>query len=151
MGLKNIFKKSDQSKDQPKKKTAKKEVEKKEVKKPVVSASKESVPTQSTKSKINKENTGDAYRILVKPLITEKVTELGAFNQYAFAVSRDANKAEVKKAIKKVYGVEPIRVNIMNVAGRKVRWGRTTGKTVGWKKAIVFLNPNDKIEVIDGT
>ena len=91
-----------------------------------------------------------AYRILVKPLITEKASELGALNKYAFAVNPKMNKIEIKKAIKTVYNVEPISVNILNFSGKKVRYGRVQGRTKAWKKAIVTLKPGDTIEVYEG-
>lgn len=102
---------------------------------------------QPKKVKPKKEDTGEAWRILIKPLKTEKVTYLGIFNQYAFAVAPSANKIEIRKAIKKVYGVDPIKVNIINRQGKKVRYGRTEGRTKKWKRAIVTLAQGQKIEL----
>lgn len=97
-----------------------------------------------------KGKTDRAYEILVKPLITEKASALGAINKYVFAVSPKTNKVEVKKAIRAVYNVDPIAVNISNFSGKRVRYGRTSGVTKGWKKAVVTLKPGDKIEVYEG-
>ena len=97
-------------------------------------------------AKPKKEDTGEAWRVLSKPLYTEKVTALGIFNQYAFIVAPETNKIEVRKAIKKVYGFDPIKVNITNVRGKEVRYGRTEGRTKKWKKAIVTLAEGQKIE-----
>src|SRR3989339_60087 len=47
--------------------------------------------------KPSKEDTGDAYKILVKPILTEKVTDLALLNKYAFEVATSTNKNEVKK------------------------------------------------------
>ncbi|NCF75113.1 MAG: 50S ribosomal protein L23 [Xanthomonadaceae bacterium] len=93
---------------------------------------------------------GIAYRILVRPLITEKITSLGVFNQYVFAVSTKANKIDIKKAIQEVYGIKPISVNIINMRGRKVRSGKVSGETKKWKKAIITLKKGEKIEVYKG-
>ena len=61
---------------------------------------------------------GRAYAVLVKPMITEKATVLGAFNQYVFMVSLDANKIDVAKAIDEVYGVKPVSVNMIRSEGK---------------------------------
>lgn len=99
------------------------------------------------KVKIKKEETGDAYKVLIKPLVTEKGSMLGTYNQYSFEVAPNANKVEIKKAIKKVYGIKPIRVNVMNVSGKKVRYGRTEGRTKNWKKALITLRQGEKIDI----
>src|SRR3989338_982115 len=62
--------------------------------------------------------TAAAYRVLVKPIVSEKAAEFGAVGKYVFAVASDMNKVEVKKAIRTIYGVEPLAVNISNVRGR---------------------------------
>ena len=98
------------------------------------------------KIKPKKEDTGEAWRILIKPVTTEKVTGLGVFNQYAFEVAPRANKIEVRRAIKNVYGFDPIKVNVINVSGKEVRYGKSEGKTKHWKKAIITLSPGQKIE-----
>ena len=115
-----------------KKEAAKKEPVKKEVKK---------VATKKTVEK------HVAKEILVKPLITEKVTDLAAHNQYVFAVHKNVNKIEVKNEIKKNYKVEPIKINMVTVKGKNVRFGRTIGKRKDWKKAIVILKKGDTINV----
>lgn len=105
---------------------------------------------KTKKSKVKKENTGNAYKVIMKPLITEKGSYLGANNQYLFEVSPNTNKVEIKKAIFKVYGVTPSKINIMNVAGKSIRYGRTEGKTKNWKKAIVSLPQGQKIDIQEG-
>lgn len=101
-------------------------------------------------AKPSKDDTGNAYRILMQPLITEKATALGAENKYAFMVSGNANKQEVKKAIVKVYGVKPIKVNIINVLGKSVSKGRNPGKKKDWKKAIITLKKGETIQIYEG-
>ena len=148
-------------------KTAKPKVSDKEEKKPKVEETPvetESVMTpdgklvnvqkkdtgKKKKVKLKKEDTGDAYKVLIKPLVTEKGSYLGVNNQYVFEVAISTNKIEVKKAIKKVYGVMPINVNTISVSGKKIRYGKTQGKTKNWKKAIITLAEGDKIEIQDG-
>jgi len=129
-----------------------KEIEKQAVVTPdgkLVSAPKKSA-TKVKKAKPKKEDTGQAYRVLIKPLITEKGSYLSGYSQYIFAVAPQTNKIEVRKAIKKVYGVDPVKVNIMNVSGKQIRYGRTEGRTKSWKKAIITLPPGQKIEIQEG-
>ncbi|MCX6745019.1 MAG: 50S ribosomal protein L23 [Candidatus Parcubacteria bacterium] len=91
-----------------------------------------------------------AFKILIKPLITEKATALVSQNKYAFKVAPRANKVNIKKAISNLYGVEPLAVNIINERGKRVTYGRIRGKKSNWKKAIVTLKPGDKIEIYEG-
>lgn len=91
-----------------------------------------------------------AYRVLVRPLVTEKAGVLGAQNKYIFSVEPSANKIEVAKAIEEVYGVKPASVNMLNVSGKKTRYGRVAGKRKDWKKAIVTLPEGKTIKVYEG-
>jgi large subunit ribosomal protein L23 len=162
MSLLNAFKKKDDKEkpsDKKDKVVVKKEEKKKtEVKKEavmtadgkLVATTKKSEEPKAKKSKAKKEETGDAYRVLMHPLVTEKGSFLSVTNQYVFAVAPETNKVEVRKAIRKVYGVDPIKVNIMNVAGKKVKYGKTQGRTKSWKKAIITLAAGQKIEIQEG-
>ena len=128
------------------KKDEKKDIKKIEQKK----ADKKEVKEVKPKDAKKKKTDGIAYRILVKPLITEQVTDLAVFSQYAFEVSIKANKIDIKKAIQEVYGVMPVSVNIINMRGKKVRSGKVSGRTKRWKKAIITLKKGQKIEVYKG-
>jgi large subunit ribosomal protein L23 len=91
------------------------------------------------------------YDIVVRPIITEKSSLLkDAGNQYVFEVQRDANKIEIKKAVEKLFKVKVVSVHISNIEGKKKRVGKFTGKRPDWKKAIVKLNPKDKITIFEG-
>jgi large subunit ribosomal protein L23 len=91
------------------------------------------------------------YDIVVKPIITEKSSLLkDAANQYVFVVQRDANKIEIKKAVEKLFKVKVVSVHISNMEGKKRKVGRSSGKRPDWKKAIVKLNPKDKITIFEG-
>ena len=101
--------------------------------------------------KIKKEaKANQAYRILVKPLITEKATNLGIHNKYVFVVSLKANKIEVAKAVEAIYGVKPVKVNISNVGGKKVTRGKIRGQRKDWRKAIVTLPEGQTIKIYEG-
>jgi len=89
--------------------------------------------------------------ILIKPLVTEKMTIQGEkLNRYGFVVDRNANKLEIKKAVEEMYGVTVKEVNTVNYHGkRKSRFtkaGLLTGRTNHFKKAIVTLAGEDKID-----
>lgn len=126
-------------------KTEEKKEKKAEVKK---EAKKEKIQKEEVK-KIFKKNPELTSKILIKPLITEKATNLGMENKYIFEVNQKANKIEVKKAIESLYGVEPIKVNIINMGGKEVRYGKTQGKTKDIKKAIITLKEGDKIDIFE--
>lgn len=116
-----------------------------------VDTSKKTVRKDSSKTKSKSINIdSQAYRVLIKPLITEKATNLGAQNKYVFEASRQANKIEIAKAVKDIYGVEPIDIRIINVRGKSTRYGRTRGKRRDWKKAIIKLKQGDSIQVYEG-
>ena len=92
----------------------------------------------------------NAYQVLLKPLVTEKAADLGTHNQYVFMIDPRMNKIEVKKAIRTIYGINPLAVRIITMQGKAVRYGRRYGVTKNWKKAMVTLKAGDKIEVYEG-
>lgn len=152
MGFLNRFKnKPESAKVEPKKTDIEKPKGSKEKAKVADQKSKEKQPIkQDGRSKELKGKTAQAYRVLVKPLITEKAGDLGPLNKYVFAVNPKMNKIEVKKAIRTIYNVTPIKVNVANFSGKKVRYGKVKGKTKDWKKAVVTLKAGEKIEVYEG-
>lgn len=87
------------------------------------------------------------YKILKGLLHSEKGSTLLPFNKYVFEVYKDANKAEIKKAIELVYKVKVKDVNTMIMSGKWRRVRFKPGKTPDWKKAIVTLRKGDKIDV----
>ncbi len=92
----------------------------------------------------------NAYKILAKPLVTEKASSVGVENKYIFQVAPKANKIEIAKAIQEVYGVKPVNVNIIKVRGKKTRYGRVQGKRKDWKKAIIKLPVGKSIKIYEG-
>ena len=105
---------------------------------------------KKTKVKGNKHDTKEAYKVLIRALITEKASYLKAENKYLFEVNPDTNKNEIKKAIYHVYGVWPSKVNVSNLGGKNKRYGRSVGVTKARKKAIVTLKEGDGIELYEG-
>lgn len=100
------------------------------------------------KSKARKDS--GAYRVLSYPLVSEKATYLGEENKYVFIVSNNATKEDIKRAIKDVYGIKPLKVRTINVSGKNRRYGRVTGSTTDYKKAIITLPEGETIQIYDG-
>lgn len=92
----------------------------------------------------------DARSIVRKVLITEKGTVLReVHNQYFFEVARDANKIEIKRAVETIFNVKVAGVQTLQQRGKVKRQGRWLGKRNDWKKAIVTLKPDQKIELFE--
>lgn len=90
---------------------------------------------------------GPANHIIVRPLVTEKSNRLGSLRQYIFEVQPTATKVDVKNAVHQLYGIRPTGVQISNVRGKIVRYGRTWGKTIKRRKAMVTLPEGKSIDV----
>lgn len=90
------------------------------------------------------------YDVLRRPLITEKGTIIKEQSKYLFEVAAEANKQQVKQAVEAVFKVKVHNVNIMNVPGKRSRWGRFQLIGTPWKKAVVTLEPEYKIELFEG-
>ena len=89
--------------------------------------------------------------IIIKPIITEKMTALGEkLGRYGFVVDKRANKLQIKKAVKELYGVEVEEVNTMTYAGKQksrfTKSGVLSGKTNSFKKAIITLAKGESID-----
>ena len=89
--------------------------------------------------------------ILIKPIVTEKMTVQGEkLNRYGFIVDREANKIEIKNAVEQAYNVTVADVNTVNYHGKaKARYtkaGMLQGRTNHYKKAFVTLAGEDKID-----
>ena len=88
-------------------------------------------------------------KFLVKnPLITEKGTDLSALGKYLFLVDKKATKNEIKKIVEKEYKVKVTKVNVINTKPKPRRLGRSQGHRPGYKKAIVTLAKDQKIDVV---
>jgi len=89
------------------------------------------------------------HEVLLKPIVTEKSTDLMQENKYTFKVEPKANKIEIKNAVESIFNVDVIEVRTMNMTGKLKRQGRSTGYTSKWKKAIVTLKPGQKLPIFD--
>ena len=88
----------------------------------------------------------DPYKIILRPVITEKSTMLKEKNrEICFEVDKHANKIEIKEATEKLFKVKVDRVRIIKKKGKKRRVGRNEGWTKDWKKAYVKLKEGEKM------
>ena len=92
------------------------------------------------------------YDVILKPVITEKSMDAMSDKKYTFLVHPEANKAQIKEAVEKMFeGTKVASVNTMNSVGKKKRRGRAVGTTAKTKKAIVQLTADSKdIEIFEG-
>ena len=94
------------------------------------------------------------YEILRRPLVTEKSNyQVNKLHQYVFEVARDATKTQVKDAVETLFDVKVLRVNVINAPGKRTRRARSRRLMIrnsGYKKAIVTLDPNDRIPIFEG-
>ena len=90
----------------------------------------------------------DTNAIIIKPLVTEKSTHQQATrNSYAFQVASGANKQQIKEAVEKIYEVKVVDVRTMNRKGKPRRSRYKMSTTSDWKKAVVVLDENSRIEL----
>ncbi|HUT30302.1 MAG TPA: 50S ribosomal protein L23 [Sedimentisphaerales bacterium] len=88
------------------------------------------------------------YNIIIRPLITEQgIHFANTRGAYSFEVDKRANKAQIKSAVEKVYGVKVEKIRTANRKGKYRRRGRTSGMTASWKKAVVVLKPDYHIDL----
>jgi large subunit ribosomal protein L23 len=91
------------------------------------------------------------YEVLRRPVITEKSSlQSDYLHRYTFEVDVRANKHQIKYAVEKVFDVQVLAVNVMNVRGKKRGLGKIAGRTRDWKKAIVTLAPGETIQFFEG-
>lgn len=87
-------------------------------------------------------------QVLLAPHVSEKSAGLAdSQNQHVFKVLPGANKQEIKTAVEQLFQVKVASVRIMNVQGKKKRFGRTLGKRKDWKKAYVRLEAGHDIDL----
>lgn len=93
----------------------------------------------------------DPHQILIRPLLTEKVTGLREkLNKIGFLVDRSANKIEIKQAAEEILKVRIEKVHIINVKGKRKRLGRYEGRRPNVKKAILSLKHGERVDLFEG-
>lgn len=88
-----------------------------------------------------------AQQVIEHPYITEKTSALAAHDTYVFRVARRATKNEIAKAIRRMFKVTVMKVNVMNMPEKKVRVGRYEGRVPGFKKAMITIKEGEKIDI----
>lgn len=90
-------------------------------------------------------------KVLLAPVISEKsVAAADSGNQFAFKVTTDATKPEIKAAVELLFEVTVEKVQVLNVKGKTKRFGQRFGKRNGWKKAYVRLAAGQDINFAEG-
>ncbi len=90
-------------------------------------------------------------QILKRPLVTEKTAAMSEKgNWIAFEVMKDSTKPEIRAAIERLYGVDVLRVNTLNVAGKVKKFKGHVGKRSDMKKAYVKLKDGQSIDIAAG-
>lgn len=98
---------------------------------------------KSTKTKIQLES----HQVLLRPLVTEKNMHRSTrYNQYAFEINPLATKLDVRDAVEELFDVRVSKVRTQNRKGKPRRFRFRTGYTKDWKKAIVSLHEDDRID-----
>src|SRR5713226_5497556 len=89
----------------------------------------------------------DPHQVVLQPLITEKGThQFTHHNAYPFQVNLWATKEQIKSAVQELFGVRVEKVRTQTRLGKKRRYRFRVGKLSSWKKAIVTLHSEDRIE-----
>ncbi len=89
------------------------------------------------------------YDVVIRPIITEKSSQLAEKLVYTFEVAREANKVEIKDAIEKIFNVKVEKIQTINVKRKAKRMNRYEGFKPGYKKAIVTLAKGQKIDAFE--
>lgn len=91
-----------------------------------------------------------ASRTILAPVVSEKTAHLSDEDVMVFRIPTSANRIMVRQAVKELYKVSPLWVNIVNVRGKAVRFGGRQGRQSDIKKAIVKLPKGVRIDVFEG-
>lgn len=89
----------------------------------------------------------EPHQIILRPLVTEKGMHRSTrCNAYAFEINKLANKADVRRAVEELFSVTVLKVHTQNRKGKPRRTKATYGYTKDWKKAIVTLDREHRID-----
>ena len=102
------------------------------------------------RNKYNEVDLNKSYKIIYKPIVTEKATKLSEFNKVVFEVASKTNKIEIKYAVEKLFSVKVKSVNIINIKGKVKRFKGVLGKRNDIKKAVITLEEGNTIDISAG-
>ena len=102
------------------------------------------------KNKLREVDLNKSYKIIFKPIVTEKATKLSEYNKVVFEVAYKSNKNEIKGAVEKLFSVKVKSVNIINIKGKLKRFKGVLGKRNDIKKAVITLEEGNTIDISAG-
>ena len=102
------------------------------------------------RNKFKEVDLNKSYKIIRKPIVTEKATKLSEFNKVVFEVASSSNKNEIKSAVEKLFSVKVKSVNIINIKGKLKRFKGVLGKRIDIKKAVITLEEGNTIDISAG-
>ena len=102
------------------------------------------------RNKLKEVDLNKSYKIILKPIVTEKATKLSEFNKVVFQVASKSNKNEVKSAVEKLFSVKVKSVNVINIKGKVKRFKGVLGKRNDIKKAVITLEEGNTIDISAG-
>ena len=102
------------------------------------------------RNKLKEIDLNKSYKIIRRPIVTEKATKLSEFNKVVFEVAYKSNKNEIKGAVEKLFSVKVKSVNIVNIKGKVKRFKGLLGKRNDIKKAIITLQEGNTIDISAG-
>ena len=102
------------------------------------------------KNKFKEVDLNKSYKIILKPIVTEKATKLSEFNKVVFEVASTTNKIDIKSAVEKLFSVKVKAVNIINIKGKVKRFKGVLGKRKDLKKAVITLEEGNTIDISAG-
>lgn len=90
----------------------------------------------------------EPYQVIIRPIVTEKGVHISSSkNTYTFEVHKLASKTDIKNAIETLYDVKVVSVNTQNRQGKKRRTRKGIGETRSWKKAMVKLDDEHRLDL----
>ena len=102
------------------------------------------------RNKLKEVDLNKSYKIIRKPIVTEKATKLSEFNKVVFEVASKSNKSEIRSAVEKLFSVKVKAVNIINIKGKVKRFKGVLGKRNDIKKAVITLEEGNTIDISAG-
>jgi len=87
---------------------------------------------------------------IISPNVTEKSTSLSEFNKVVFKVGKNANKESIKKSIEKIFKVNVVKINTINIRGKVKMVRNKKAYKSGYKKAIITLKKGQSIDLATG-
>lgn len=109
------------------------------------------IPKEKEEKSKKMQRAGDYAHVLIKPHITEKSTYANSLNKYVFEIPSSASKVQVATALKALYNIKPLKINIINRKGKYVEFRRIPGRRKDRKLAIITIPKNKKLNIYEGT